>query len=189
MKPAFINTGKSSIDFSDVTSDQYNLEAIIRACDSPYIVLSKGITDLDTPLEKAIDLVSFIVRTFKDNKLVYNTVFNKAVFEANLINTTLPDGVTLNDFMLISARELLTKTLYPKYDTRTIALNAIPTPFGITKRDDGTHEALFQIVVNHEILTELNTDYSYTPVLNYENDKDFHKVYQQFKFTKEGKND
>lgn len=181
MNPVFINTGNTPFDFSDVDYSHYNLGAELRACDSPNVVLSK---DTSSTHEKVIESVSFILRTLKGNLLVSNTNSNKVVFEVKAHNK-LPEGITLNDFMLFSAKEFLTSIIYPNYDIKDIAINAIPIPFGVIKRADNTHEALFQIVVNHSVLTEPNKGYAYVPVSDFKNDKDFHKIYQQFKFTKE----
>ena len=179
--PVFINTGDTSLDLSGIDTDHYSLEAVIRACDSPYVVFSRY---NETTNEKVVEAVSFILRTFKGNKLVANTKSNRVVFEIKAYDK-LPEGITLNDFMLFSAKEFLTQIIYPKYDNKDIAINAVPTPFGIIQRADNTNEALFQIVVNNEVLTELNDGYSYVAVEEYKNDRDFHKIYQQFKFTRE----
>lgn len=177
--PVFVNTSDAHFDLSGVDSDHYSLDTVIRVCDDPNIVLSK-----ESSYEKVIESVSFILRTIKGNKLVANTKSNKVVFSVSKY-TKFPDGVTINDFMLYSAKEFLTRIIYPKYHNKDIVFNAIPTPFGVIQREDGTNEALFQIVINHEVLTELGTGYAYVPVEDYKNSSDFYKIYQQFKFTKE----
>lgn len=176
MKFAFINTKENSLDFTNINYDRYNLETLIKACDSPYVTLSDKKDDI------VVDTVSFIVRTFKNNLLVHCHKTDKVVFEA-FTNDNLPNGITLNDFMLVKAKQLLT-TLYTSYNIKEIATSAFPVPFGIIKRVNDTKEALFQIVVNHEILKNLGGDYEYSPVENFKNSVDFNKAYQQFKFTK-----
>lgn len=177
MKPVFINTG-NTVDFSDVNRDRYSLEALIRACDSPSVVLSKDGGDV------VVDTVSFIVRTFKHNNIIHCTKTDKVLFEA-VTSEVMPSGITLNDFMLVTAKHLLTDKLYTAYDKEKIVTSAFPVPFGIIERVDGTREALFQIAVNHEILSNLSEGYEYVPVEDFKNSVDFNKAYQQFKFTKE----
>ncbi len=181
MNPVFINTGNTPFDLSDVDYSHYNLGAELRACDSPNVVLSK---DTSSTHEKVIESVSFILRTLKGNLLVSNTNSNKVVFEVKAHNK-LPEGITLNDFMLFSAKEFLTSIIYPNYDIKDIAINAIPIPFGVIKRADNTHEALFQIVVNDEVLKNLNEGFSYVPVKDLEDNEEFNKILPQFKYTKE----
>ena len=175
----FIDTSKSPLDMSSVDTEHYSITTLLGACDSPFIVLSSS----DKSGEKIIDRVSFIVRTFKGNKAVCYTETKTAVFKC-VRDLGLPDGITLNDYMLVKAHNLLTELLYD-YKPGDIALNAMPTPFGIIKNPDGTSEALFQIVVNDEVLKNLNEGFSYVPVKDLEDNEEFNKILPQFKYTKE----
>lgn len=175
----FIDTSKSPLDISAVDTEHYSTTALLGACDSPFIVLSSP----DKSGEKIVDCVSFIVRTFKGNKAVCSTETKTAVFKCGR-DSELPDGITLSDYMLAKAHGLLTEMLYD-YKPMDIALNAMPTPFGIIKNHDGTSEALFQIVVNDEVLENLNEGFSYVPVKDLEDNKEFKKILPQFKYTKE----
>lgn len=175
----FIDTSKSHLDMSDVDTEHYSITTLLGACDSPFIVLSSP----DKYVGKIVDHVSFIVRTFKGNRIVCSTETKTAVFKCYK-DSELPDGITLNDYMLSKAHVLLTELLYD-YNQTDIALNAIPTPFGIIKNPDGKNEALFQVVVNDEVLKNLNEGFSYVSVKELEDNKEFKKILQQFKYTKE----
>lgn len=182
MKSVFIDTSGHSDFLNRVTPDKYDLEALIRACDSPNIVYSKDSKDTDTI---AIHHLSAFVRTLKGNKIAKCTT-GKSVFEAKIKEFNLPNGVSLNDSMLFMLKDLL-RNLYPTEYSKGInlALNSAPTPFGLIQRADGTVEALFQLVVNHEVLENLNHDFVYVSVEEGKKDKNFLKAYKQFKYTKE----
>ena len=170
----FINT--KSEELPKVSCDCYNVGSLIKLCNDPNVILVRG-----SNKNPVVDHVCFFVRTATDNKIIVNTTTNKTIFEANA-NDSLPEGVTLNDYMLINAREFLVE-LYKDYSALSIVKNSCPTPYGITQRPDGTLEALFQIVVNHLELKDPTSPHAYVNVEDHYSD--FDKAYKQFIKTKE----
>lgn len=184
MKSVFIDTSGHCDFLSRVTPDKYDLEALIRACDSPNVVYSKESKDTDTVV---VNHIVVFARTIKENKIVKCNTTGKFMFESKIAKFNFPSGVSLNDCMMFMLKDLLYCLYNESYgkNPQILALNSAPTPFGIIKRADGTNESLFQLVLNHEVLTDINHDFSYVPVEEAEKNISFHEAYKQFKFTKE----
>lgn len=174
----FSYAGKKPVDISEMNDKAFNLGLLLRLCDDPNVVL-----DIESE-DSVVDHVCFFLRTFKGNLVVCNPKNNKVVFEAEA-SKLIPKGTTLSDFMLVSAKTLLSEVIFSESARDKIALNSAPTPFGVIKRADGTKEAMFQLVVDSEVLTELSEPYKYMSVDRFKNNKHFFKVFKQFKYTKD----
>jgi len=184
MKSLFVDVSGSERVLDGVTTDKYDIKALIRACDSPNVVYNKEPKETDLVV---VNSMTVFARTLKGNKIIKHKPTGKFIFELKTDSLNLPSGVTLNDGMLLALKNLVFEVLYTHYSSSPyfLAPNAIPTPFGLIKRADGTIEALFQLVVNHEELEKLSDDFVYTSVESAKDDRGFYKVYKQFKFTKE----
>lgn len=175
----FCNTGSHPVDYlTELKDSEYDLGLLLTICDDPNITLCH-----DNSKESIIDHVCFFLRTFEGNLVVCNPKDNKVVFKS-LVGKHIPEGTTINDFMLFTAKQLLTNILYPRALGDKIAFNVFPTPFGVIKRADGTSEAMFQLVVKHDVLSELCKPYEYLSVDRFKDNPQFHKVYKQFKYTR-----
>lgn len=136
--------------------------------------------------------VQFFLRSYTGNKVIKDVKNNTCIFEKKL--STIPEGATYNDYVLIVARELMCDLFSPEdmllvpYVHEKIALSSFPIPFGFYKDESGEEIALVQFCVDHEKLNEFSKEgFEYMDV----EETDLLKFLEdnisdvKFKFTKE----
>lgn len=164
-----------------ITDEKYNVDVLIKLCDSSDIVYS-NIPKNDSV---AVHKLMFFIRTYNNNLVVKKTVDNNlSLFEWE--PRVIPNGITFSDYMLICARDFLVNKMFVGQDPKKIAMSVIPTPFGLIQNKDRKYVAMFQLVFNHELGLELNEDYVLSPIedVDSNNDNLIAKIKEQFVRTK-----
>lgn len=178
----FINTNEEA-GIIEAPKGYFSCADLIRLCDNPDIVYQSGKIDRKCAVAK----MYFFFRTPTQNLVVTERISGDFLFSADRVIKQLftPDGMTLNDFMLMCAKELLVRLYDCKGTIRPLALFCMPTPFGLTDHL-GYNTVVFQIVCDKDNLPPLKSGYTYTSIDNAKDISGFETgVKKQFKKTKD----
>lgn len=160
-------------------ADHFDLELLTNMCDSPHVVMG------DNKNKTVINTVMFFMRTARNNLVVTidnncPTLFAKygtQDWEKNL------GEITLSDYMLLAAKEILTSHVFKDRNPQNIAAHVMPSPFGVT---GDKRIALFQLIYNHESGLELCEPFSLIPIEKVDTSIPFQEqLVKQFIKTKE----
>lgn len=165
-----------------LVGDKYDVNSLIRLCDSGDIVFTNSPEAKNGQLK--ISEMKFFVRTDVGNFVAVHKN-GSALFTCEPLK--VPDGVTLNDYMLTCLRVFLTNEFMPDCKPEVIALSTMPTPFGAILRENGEIEVLFQLVHRKASGIPISDKYKFVPVEEIRDSEDFKKIYKQFVITKEEK--
>lgn len=171
-------------DISSLSNDHYDVERLIRHCDSPYIKFSEGDKNI------VISSVKFFIRSTVDNLVVaqvggenrFHRTY-KVVFDSEY--TVLQRGISLNDFMLLNAKDLLFRV----FDNELPEIGAFttPTPFGEIRLENSA-ECMFQLVANFEPnVLKLNEGYELLPFDSVKELPEFSVIAKTFRKTESKK--
>lgn len=180
----FVNKSENKIERPETLNTDYNLSVdyLIQLMDCPYVQL-----DYSADKSKAeIGEVIIFMRSLYGNYIVAsessgNSLMNYSIYTSEG-KPRLPKEMTLNDYVLLSCRDIL-RCLFKGTPDTDIALNAFPTPFGIIHdTEKGCDVAIIQLCVNVEVLAfPDNSDFHYIPI---EESKLPEYITKHFKYTK-----
>lgn len=178
----FVNKGKNKVERPETLNkdDALSVEYLVMLMDNPDVKF-----DYLTPeKDSVIGGVYVFVRSLYGNYVLADENTKEISLIRSADNEKLPEGMTLNDYVLFKCAATVRK-VYEGTDDRLLALNAFPTPFGVVHSSDRNCDmAVIQLCVNVEQLLPSIKGMTYVPV---EEAKIPDYIRNHFKFTKEDK--
>lgn len=165
-------------------NDGYNLDYLLRLCEDESVVAVDTDTNHET-IPIVLAGVYYFIRTFNGNLVVQNDKTRKCLFRIQ----DHPDfvGMTLNDYILVALGSEMKKLFIDSKagnDSKTLALNSAPTPFGVMRLSNDCYVAVFQMVYENKML-DLPEGYSLVSIDDAIGGYQMSRIKKQFKRTKE----
>lgn len=166
------------------SNKEYNLAYLLRLCEDDSVVAVDTDANHET-IPIVLTGVYYFIRTFSGNLVVQNDKTRKCLFRIQ----DHPDfvGMTLNDYLLVALGSEMKKLFIDSKagnDSKTLALNSAPTPFGVLRLSNDCYVAVFQMVYENTML-DLPEGYSLVSIDDAVGGYQMSRIKKQFKRTKE----
>lgn len=166
--------------FAESRSQQYDVTGLIKMCDESSTLLIPTNEVVFGSCVLPFNM-NFFIRTFNTNCFV-KAKKGEIVFKPNL---DFKEAVTLNDAMLLTAREVA-RRVFKDQPVPLIGMNCVPTPFGVRIRY-GIVETMIQLCYNDNSNLKLSEDYELVPFGDCKNSEDeqLQRIFKTLIYVKE----